>query len=138
LHDAGEAAALAVAGHVDQLAFAEDLRRLELLSDLVFGHQLGRQPELAQRFGRLLVDLLEEAGGRLVDALLTLLPEAEHQRGVAIALRGALTDHHTRPALDGGDPMDDALCVEDLRISELFADEAEICIHDTDVPGPPK
>ena len=90
--------------------------------------------ELADFLGGLLVELLEEAGFRLGDALLALLTEAEDQGGVAVLLRGALAEHDAGTALDGGDAVDHAFGVKDLSVSELFADQAEIGIHRQHVP----
>src|SRR5690606_34697678 len=61
--------------------------------------------------------------------LLFALAEAELKGGVAVLVDGALADDGARTNGDCGDAADLATFVEDLRIAELFADEAEILVH---------
>src|SRR6185503_1433674 len=122
LDDAREAAALRGALDVDVLALLED-RRVQRLAERVGAHI--RDAEFTQVARRRKVALRELAEVGLREALLLVRAEAELERGVAVALRGADLRHGARPRLDHGHGHDVALLVEDLRHADFSANQTD-------------
>src|SRR6266542_538475 len=126
LHDAGEALALRLAGHVDDLAGLERLGR-HLLAQRVLagvgGAQLDDVP--ARRDTR----LGEVSGLRLVHLAGVDGAVRQLDRGVPVLLGRADRGHHTRAGLHHGH-RDHAVVVPDLGHAELGAQDAlDLPVH---------
>ena len=72
---------------------------------------------------------LRDAELGLVREAHRLLVEAEHERGVTVALLGTRADHDARARLDHGDRDGLAVVREHLGHTEFFAEEAELQRH---------
>ena len=94
-----------------------------------FATSAGVEADLADEALRLDVRRLHLAELGLVREAQRLLVEAEHERGVAVALDGAGADDVARARLDHGDRDGLAVVREHLGHSELLAEQTDLLGH---------
>jgi hypothetical protein len=82
--------------YIHVLADLKALGRLKDLPDLVFGYFVFRKTKLFDDTDWLLSGLLKSFRLRFVYQFLALVPEPEHERGVAIFTLGTRTEYYTR------------------------------------------